>query len=247
MTKQEALSSAAQVFESAPYASLEAITQGGPLLVLAPHPDDESLGCGGLIAEACARGQHVRVVILTDGTGSHPNSRAWPPDRLKALREAEAQEAVAALGLAPEWLTFLGLRDRAAPHEGPEFETVAGEIAAVIRQARIRTVCTTWLHDPHPDHVAAHRLGAAATKATGARLLSYPIWGWMLPADPSMAPNGAGVFRLDIKDRLPQKRRALAAHRSQTSNLITDDPYGSRLPDELLAYFAQPYEVFLES
>src|SRR5437762_25173 len=104
MDTQETATGAARVLESAPYASLETTTQGGPLLVLAPHPDDESLGCGGLIAEACGRGQDVHVVILTDGTGSHPNSRAWPRHRLKALREAEAREAVAALGLPPERL-----------------------------------------------------------------------------------------------------------------------------------------------
>ena len=241
MDRREPGCRAARVFESAPYASLEAITEGGPLLVLAPHPDDESLGCGGLIAEACAHGQDVHVLILTDGTGSHPNSRAWPPDRLKALREGEAREAVAALGLALEGLAFLGLLDRTAPHAGPEFEAVAGQIATLICQARIRTVCTTWLHDRHPDHVAAHLLGAAAAKATGARLLSYPVWGWMLPADPAIAPDGGGIFRLDITGRLPQKLRAIVAHRSQTSDLITDDPSSSRLPDEFLAYFTRPY------
>src|SRR5580704_16937481 len=49
-----------------------------PLLVLAPHPDDESLGCGGLIADCQARGQPVYVLILTDGAGSHRNSREYP-------------------------------------------------------------------------------------------------------------------------------------------------------------------------
>ena len=87
---------------SLPVADYDAMTGAEPVLVLAPHADDESCGCGGLIAEACARGREIAVTVLTDGTGSHPHSRAYPAPRLRALREAEAREAVAALGLEPE-------------------------------------------------------------------------------------------------------------------------------------------------
>ncbi len=54
-----------------------------PFVVVAPHPDDESLACGGLIADACRQGLRGKVVIVSDGVGSHPNSRAYPPDRLR--------------------------------------------------------------------------------------------------------------------------------------------------------------------
>ena len=64
-----------------------------PFVVVAPHPDDESLACGGLIADACRQGLRGTVVIVSDGVGSHPNSRAYPPDRLKSLREGEARRA----------------------------------------------------------------------------------------------------------------------------------------------------------
>ena len=92
--------------ESLPIADLDAITGGGTALVLAPHPDDESLGCGGLIAEACARGHPPVVAVLTDGTMSHPSSPSHPAPRLKALREAEARAAVESLGLSPDRLHF---------------------------------------------------------------------------------------------------------------------------------------------
>ncbi|MBV8400094.1 MAG: PIG-L family deacetylase, partial [Acetobacteraceae bacterium] len=106
---------------SLPIADYDAITGGEPVLVLAPHADDESCGCGGLIAEACERGRSIAVAIVTDGVGSHPHSRAYPPPRLQAVRESEAREAVAALGLAADRLHFLGLPDTASPHEGPAF------------------------------------------------------------------------------------------------------------------------------
>ncbi len=58
-----------------PEGSLNDIIGGGTCLILAPHPDDESLGCGGLIAACVAAGRSPLVVILTDGAGSHPNSQ----------------------------------------------------------------------------------------------------------------------------------------------------------------------------
>ena len=88
-----------QAMRALPVADLEALTGDGPLLVLAPHPDDESLGCGGIIAEARARGHAVYVTVVTDGTASHPGSRTHTAARLQAVREKEVQAAVAELGV----------------------------------------------------------------------------------------------------------------------------------------------------
>ena len=98
-----------------PLARLDQITKGENIMVLAPHPDDESLGCGGLIAQACALNRPPVVVILTDGTGSHPSSLRYPIARLRDLREQESRQAVRILGLPPERIYFLGFRDTAAP------------------------------------------------------------------------------------------------------------------------------------
>ena len=68
------------------------------LVVVSAHPDDETLGCGGLIARATARGETVHTLFVTDGGASHLNSRAWPRARLGARREAEAEEALRRLG-----------------------------------------------------------------------------------------------------------------------------------------------------
>ena len=81
--------------------ALDDIIGGGTCLILAPHPDDESLGCGGLIAACVAAGRPPLVAVLTDGAGSHPNSRTYPPDRLRAVRAQEVRTAVGMLGLPP--------------------------------------------------------------------------------------------------------------------------------------------------
>ncbi len=231
-----------------PFAGYDTITGGGPALILAPHPDDESLGCGGLIAQACRLGREVTVAIVTDGTGSHPRSRLYPPDRLGALRKQEARAAVAALGLAPDRLLFLGLRDTASPHPGvdePAFSEAAALVAALAGRLRARAILTTWEHDPHGDHVSANRLGAAAARATGARLLSYPVWGWTLSGDYSLPDALPSGYRLDIGLELAAKRRAIAAHVSQTTRLIADDPGGFVMPAGFRALFERPFEVFL--
>ena len=231
-------------FRQAPMASLEAIVRG-PFTVLAPHPDDESLGCGGLIAQAAAAGIPAHVVVLTDGTGSHPNSRCFPASALAALRADEVRAAVGALGLSAGRLRFLHARDTQAPHAGPVFEALSETLAALLRATGSRTLLSTWRHDPHGDHVAAHLIGARATRRVGARLVSYPVWGWTLPDDAEVdAPR---AVRLDVSGQIAAKRRAIAAHRSQTTDFIADDPAGFRLSDAFVALHTGRWEVFLDA
>ena len=226
-----------------PIRDLHALTGGGTAVVLAPHPDDESLGCGGFIAEACRRGQPPVVLVLTDGAGSHPGSRAFPPGRLVPLREAEAREAVSELGLPPERIAFLRQPDTAAPTSGPAFDRAVADIAARCRGASV--LLAPWRHDPHCDHEAAHLMARAVAGQTGLRHLAYPVWGWVLPPEQGLDGPGPAGMRLDIAAHLPAKRRAIAAHRSQYAGIIDDDPGGFQLPSALLTVFDQPYETFL--
>ncbi|MGY2047742.1 PIG-L deacetylase family protein [Methylobacterium sp. JK268] len=229
--------------EALPFGTLPDLTGGRGLVVVAPHPDDESLGCGGLIAEACARGLPVRLVVVSDGVGSHPNSPSHPPERLRALREAETREAARALGLDPAGIRFLRLPDRFVPEQGPEAEAAAQAIADAARESGAGALFVTWAQDPHCDHRAAATLARRA-RIPDLRLHAYPVWGWTLPPDTEVgeAPRGC---RLDIARHLPAKAAAIAAHRSQTTDLITDDPDGFRLDAAMLARFARPFEIFI--
>lgn len=228
-----------------PFADLDAVTGGGTALVVAPHPDDESLGCGGLIAEACARGRPPVLVVLTDGSGSHPRSPSHPPGRLRARREAETRDAAAALGLPADRIHFMHLPDGAAPSEGAALEAAATRLAEIARRYDAGCVLATWEHDPHPDHLAASRIAAAAARAMRLRLVSYPVWGWMLPEDRVLDVAELDGVRLDIAGHLPAKRRAIAAHASQHAGGIPDDPGGFVLPPEFLAVHDRGFEVFL--
>jgi LmbE family N-acetylglucosaminyl deacetylase len=227
-----------------PFADLDVIAPGTSL-ILAPHPDDETLGCGGLIAAACEQGRPSVIVAVTDGTASHPGSATYPPVRLKALRESELRSAAALLGVGTDRVHFLQFPDSCAPVDGPDFGRAVENVTLLVRAYGVSTIFATWPHDPHGDHQATARLGSVAAQITGARLLLYPVWAWLLPADHLLPTAEILGARLDVGALLPRKRQAISAHASQYSGLITDDPSGFRLPEDLLAVFDRPFEVFL--
>lgn len=226
-----------QAWRALPLADYPTVFGGETCLVLAPHPDDESLGCGGLIALACALGHPPAVAILTDGSGSHPGSVSHPPADLAALRQAEARRAVACLGLPAERLVFLQEVDGQARG----CDDVVRRVAAIVQAFGCSTVVAPWRLDPHCDHATAAQIAARL----GVRVLSYPVWGWMLPDDQPVDAGTVTGWRLDIRSVLERKQQAIAAHVSQHGQLISDAPDGFRLPDALMARLTQPWEVML--
>lgn len=230
-----------------PFRGLRESLEDRPFVVMAPHPDDESLACGGLIAEACRQRFQVRIIVVSDGAGSHPNSKAYPPHRLKALRKEEARRAGAELGVAREHMLFLGLPDRFVVPEGIEGERAIGKIVDCVREIGARSLFVSWSHDPHCDHEASYRIAREVQhRVPRLRLFEYIVWGHALPPSTEVGPIREGFrIRLD-HETLETKRRAIAAHRSQTTALIDDDPKGFRLTETDLARFNLPYEFFVE-
>jgi LmbE family N-acetylglucosaminyl deacetylase len=231
-----------------PYSTLEERLGGGGIVVIAPHPDDESLACGGLIAEARAQGRPVRVVIASDGSGSHPASKTYPKARLRKLREHEARQAVAELGLDPSRdLVFLRLPDRFVPTSGASADRAISKIAAIVGDVDAQALFVSWRHDPHCDHQASYRLARAVQRCVPCiKLFEYTVWVSALPPDTPLEAPCRG-FRIPIGRWRQKKQRAIAAHRSQTTDLIADDPSGFCLTASDLARFDLPYESFFES
>ena len=242
-----------QAQAAGPLLGSDAVRAFGPTLVIAPHADDESLGCGGALALLAALGLPAHVLVLTDGTGSHPSSRRYPPAALRDLREHEALAAVAELGLPPASVTFLRLPDTASPRIGDaDFAAATTRVVDVFRMfgPLPATVLVPWRREPHRDHRSAWELiqAASARLGTAPRLIEYPIWLWELGA-PGDYPQPGEVqpWRLDVRAVLARKRAAIAAHRSQTTALIDDAPDGFRLSAEMLAQATGPWELFFEA
>ncbi len=163
-----------------------------------------------------------------------------------ALREGEIRDAAALLGMGGDAIDFLRLPDAAAPTAGPAFARAVMAIAAAVKRERADVVLAPWRHDPHCDHLATDLMARAAAARTGARHLSYPVWGWTLAPEAELPDGPVRGHRLDIAAHLPAKLAAIAAHRSQHGGLIADAPGGFQLPVPLLTVFRRPFEVFLQ-
>jgi LmbE family N-acetylglucosaminyl deacetylase len=220
-----------------------------PVLVVSPHPDDETLGCGGAIALLHRLGCEINVLVISDGTRSHPNSRKYPAMALRSLRERETIAAMSILGIAADTVTFLGLPDSAVPGaDAPEFAVAVSQCQNYLEHHPPKTIFAPWRADPHPDHRATWQLVAAAlqTMSQPPRLIEYPIWDWDLTqrGDGSMSTHAG--WRLAIEDVVVLKQQAIAAYQSQVTPLIDDDPEGFCLTPEMLTNFHQPWEVYFE-
>lgn len=134
----------------------------GPVLVVAPHPDDETIGCGGAIARHVLAGDALTVVVATSGEATGGGGAA-----AAAAREAECRAACTALGCGEP--VFLRLPD------GGLTGAVDALAAGLRRHAGdAALVYTPALLDPHPDHRAANLAVAAAR--LGAEVLGYEVW-----------------------------------------------------------------------
>lgn len=233
--------------EAAPVVDLDALAGSGGLVVLAPHPDDESLGCGGLIAQACEQGRDVRLLILTDGSGSHPTSETFTAEMLRDLREAETLEAARALGLPVEHVSFLRLQDAWVPSSGPVAEEAARAVVEAARACRASVVLTTWRHDPHCDHKAAAAIvDIASASLPGVRLVAFTVWGGALPPETEVS-EASDRYRLNVSPQRDAKRRAIAAHVSQTAGLAGTFPGAFQLADTMIDRMCGPYEHYWDT
>lgn len=210
-------------------------------LIVAPHPDDETLGCGGAIAHLRSIGCDVSVLVVSDGTLSHPNSKKYPPQALRELRESETIAALTILGVEAGAITFLHLPDGAVSSKKPDLSSYLTQVAPEIVFLPLR-------YDPHPDHRASFELvsNTLTSLNMSARRIEYPIWDWDDSQSKNWDNSKLKSWRLDISFVGELKQKAIACYRSQITNLIDDDPQGFRLTEEMLANFTRPVEVYLE-
>ena len=205
------------------------------VLVVAPHPDDEVLGVGGLLALLQAAGSQVELVAVTDGEASNPGG-SIAPSALAVLRQAETAAALEHLGVRPPG-RHLHLPDGG----GALLEQPV--VAALVDVLDPDTwLLGPWSRDGHPDHEAVGRACETAAARAGARLLAFPVWAWHW-AGPGDLP-WQRALRIDLPEAVVlAKARAVAEFATQVAPqgpLPEDAPV---LPPYVLARFARPCEV----
>jgi len=217
----------------------------GPWLVLAPHPDDETLGCGSFIASVAAAGGRVHTAFLTDGSGSHPEAPGWSAKRIGGLRRGEAQAALKILG-GEQGALYLDWPDASPASVGdPVFIHTVDRLAAWCKARGIRQIAVTWSGEPHCDHEAAAALADTVARRIDAHLWQYLVWGWTV-ADLTERLRGARVHSIFTASGRPKQRRAMACHRSQRGGRIVGARENFRLPNAMLRLMDRPNTLLLE-
>jgi LmbE family N-acetylglucosaminyl deacetylase len=199
-------------------------------LVVSPHPDDETLGAGGLIASLSDLGVEADVVAVTDGENAYADVHDLGP-----IREGEQAEALARLGVGSRQITRLHIPDRkVAEYEDQLFNRLLQLVK------RDSLIVAPWIGDYHPDHEACGRAAERVARETGARISYYFFWTWHRGTPEDLRGMPLRCLRLD--DVIVRaKCEALQCHRSQLKH-VSGDPV---LPANLLGPMKWPFEVFL--
>lgn len=164
------------------------------VLVVAPHPDDESVGCGGTISLLAETGAQVHVVVISDGSALE--GTGLNRDELVGRRHSGTEEACRLLGVsAPR---FLDLRDGNLSNS---LSDISRGLEQVVEETRPEALLIPWPLDQHPDHVAVNRAICEIDIDS-----STEIWGWeaWTPSIPSRI--------VDIGSTVERKRAAIKAH-----------------------------------
>lgn len=213
------------------------------MLVVVAHPDDETFGCGSLLAHAAARGVSTVVACATRGeAGSPPPDRGLEGADLAARREAELRDAAALVGV--ERVELFSWTDSGMDGEPPPrslaaapLEAVAAEVVALIDEVRPAVVVTLDASDGHRDHVHIRDATVRAVESASwpvARLYLHCLpqrlmrkWVDALRREhPESQHLGLGDLGtpeeqittvIDTTELLELRERAIAVHRSQTS------------------------------
>lgn len=154
---------------------LSLVPPGARAVVVAPHPDDEVLGCGGMLQLLAAAGRQLQLISVTDGSASHPGSERWPVERLSVVRPQESAEALRRLGVPLHRMKWLrgGFTDSQVAADESSL------VAFIERHLRPGDVVfSTWCEDGHCDHEAAGRASIEAARRVGATCHELPVWTW---------------------------------------------------------------------
>ena len=216
------------------------------VIAVAPHPDDEVLGIGGLLSMLARAGSRIHIIAVTDGEASHPGSPTLTPKALAARRVEESSKAREALGLSNASVERLGLPDGDVHRvEAHDAVVTAAVVHALARTAHLGPAwcLAPFAKDGHPDHNCAGQAAAAGASGT-ARLLTYPVWmwHWAAPGDPRVPWSYARRVVLPAAVKAA-KEQAVEAFATQIAPLSSDPADAAILPPHVLARLTRGAEI----
>ncbi|BAY92220.1 MULTISPECIES: PIG-L deacetylase family protein [unclassified Tolypothrix] len=210
-------------------------------MVFSPHQDDETFGCGGMIALKREHNIPVVVAFLTDGQGAG-TSEVNTPNKIIQIRKQEAVNALEILGVKSSEIHFLEKPDGTLPYldERERAQTIT-QVAALLKQYQPEEVYVPHRKDCHRDHEATYQLVKAAIAQAGITvdLLQYPIWlFWRAPLFILLKLQDiAAAYYLPIASVQDKKTQAISSYCSQIESL----------PRGFIQRFSGSHEIFFKS
>jgi LmbE family N-acetylglucosaminyl deacetylase len=203
----------------------------GRALILAPHADDEAIGCGALIARKAAAGTEVVIVIASDGRASK-RAAELGGDELARLRRTEAIDAASALGVPQEAVRFLDFEDSTLDQNRTPLLQAITRVAEEVQPDEIYSPHA----DQHDDHRALSEVGRTAFAGGAARFFEYPVRYWVRVPWVLPQPNRLGALIHFALDPIEEWRRPRA-------RLVRTAEFRSRKLDALAVYAGEMANV----
>jgi LmbE family N-acetylglucosaminyl deacetylase len=237
-------------------------------IVFSPHPDDETLCCGGTIIKKRMAGAKIKIFFMTDGRRSQ--SHLISEEELKVIRKNEALAASRMLGLKATDTSFLEYKDGEL---NKNQISAIRDVVTILKRQQPDEIFIPHRRETHPDHSATYEIvmSALRTRPEKTMIYEYPTWLWndlpwisMPIVRTRITPqNATGTFKNSllsslsflkdfrcssyIGDVLPLKLSALDQYKSQMTRLIPDTRWptiGDVSDGEFLKCFIQEYEIF---
>jgi LmbE family N-acetylglucosaminyl deacetylase len=224
------------------------IDKNRSIIVFAPHPDDETLGCGGTIAKKLAEGYEVIIVVMTDGRflllKSFGIDDDPSPEHVKGIRRGEVLRATKILGVPEENVIFLDFVDGTL---GENEEAAEEKVAEIIEKHAPSEVYFPFERDAHTDHQAANRIVRGAIEKLGIKpmIYRYTIMHKAAHFGP-LIEFIASIFKrdrvyVDVSEFLPLKREAVKEFKSELTAL---SPIQSKPHTKDFKKFLKKKEIF---
>lgn len=218
-------------------------------LFVIPHPDDEILGCAGLIALKRKQGAKVTLLMLTDGEESHFGCCSVMPQEVGRARRKLALAAGKILGLSSDDFIFCAIPDMQIPgHNDPEFLAKVEELSAIVAKLQPAEIYAPVPFDKWHDHEMAYEIAEQISKRMSAstRLYGYAIWMWWNASISDFSRiRRWNRFRLNIRLVREMKLRAIDTYLTDVAPTCGISWCG-KLPKNFLRIFKQDNEIFFE-
>lgn len=179
----------------------------GRTVIIAPHPDDEVIGCGGLIARLAAQGNSPHIIVMTGGEGSHEHCCDLSKEEIISARRGLTREALRILGVPDENIHELNYPDGGISGENPQTD----ELKRLIGRLNPQTVFVPHWGEGWPDHIRTAEIVKSIVPAADTAIYEYCVWMWYYNVWRGLDWKNAAVLKM-TKAEHERKLRAMDAY-----------------------------------